>query len=132
MGLLNENAIDRYIANQVALDDKIREIYDACNYFGVINGKDRNNYKTWLEWDFDQEIILFVAQEYKNNPFPMQSINRTLATLHAKGIKTLADAEKELKTTDKPKKNEKDSFSQRQYTDEELKSVLVDFEEWDK
>lgn len=132
MGLLTENAIDGYIATQVAIDGKIREIYEACNYFGVINSKDRNNYKTWLEWEFDEEVILFVAAQYNNNPFPMQSINRTLASLHAKGIKTLNDVEKELKIADKPKKKEEDSFLRHEYTDEQLRSVLVDFEEWDK
>ncbi|NLL56407.1 MAG: DnaD domain protein [Clostridiales bacterium] len=131
-GLLSQDAIDRYIASQIAIDDKIRKIYDACNYFGVINGRDRKNYKTWLEWGFEEDVMLFVASQFNNNPFPMQSINRTLASLHARDIKALSDVEKELTSTKKSSKKPQDTFSQREYTDEELRSVLVDFEEWDK
>ena len=131
MGLLTEDAIDGYITTQIAIDDKIRAIFTECNYFGVITGKDRVNYKTWKEWGMGEDVIVYVASQYKNNPFPMQSINRTLSTLQAKGIKTVAAAQQEL-SSPKSNKVEKDSFNQRQYTDEQLRSVLVDFEEWDK
>lgn len=132
MGLLTESGIDGYINVQLAIDTKIKEIFDLCNYFGTISVKDRSNYKTWMEWDINEDIIKYVAVKYNDKPFPMQSINRTLSTLHAKGIKTLVEAEKELKNLNAGTQNTKDSFSQRQYTDEQIKSVLIDFEEWDK
>ncbi|HOO23337.1 MAG TPA: DnaD domain protein [Clostridia bacterium] len=129
MGLLTESAIDGHIAAQIAVDDKIRKVFEECNYFGVITAKDRANYKTWQEWEMDEEVILYVASIYKNSPFPMQNINRALGTLHAKNITTLEGAVKELSAPEKAKKD-KDNYSQRQYTDEEIRNVLIDFEEW--
>ncbi len=128
LGLLDENSINAYIEKQIAIDNKIKRIYEECNYLGMVSNKDRELYHTWLEWGFDDEIILFAASLARNNPFPMQSINRNLALLRQKNIATLEQAQRELenkqKSTDKPAK-------QAAYTDEQIKQVLVDFETWE-
>jgi hypothetical protein len=129
-GLLTEKSIDDYITAQLINDQKIREMFDLCNYDNIINNKDRNNYRTWIEWGFGDDIINYVATQYKDKPFPMQSINRTLSSLHNKGIKTAKEAEKELDNGYSGDQKPKDDFKSREYTEEQLKSVLIDFKEW--
>lgn len=131
MGLMTSSAIDGYISSQIALDAKIREVYHKCGYFGNVTKKDRENYRLWIEWNIDEEVIDFVAAECFGKPFPMQSINRILGTLHTKGIKTLKEAEKELGNTFKQTQKPKDEYMKHEYTDEQLKSVLINFEDSD-
>lgn len=127
LGLVDMTGINNYIEKQIAIDEKITKIYEKCNHIGMVTNKDREFYHTWMEWGFDDEMILFVASMAKNNPFPMQSINRNLAILHQKNIAEINEAKEEL---------EKKTFSKEQtkkanYTDEQLKKVLVDFETWE-
>lgn len=128
LGLMEKSAIDNYIEKQITIDTKITQIYEKCNHFGMVSNKDRELYHTWIEWGFDDEMILFVASMSKNNPFPMQGINRNLAILHQKNIAEINDAKTELEKKNSNKDIETKTVN---YTDEQLKQVLVDFETWE-
>lgn len=130
MGLLTEAAIDAYVEGQLETDKKIKEIFLACGYFGAVTVKDRNNYRMWTEWGFDDEIIIAAAQKYNGATFPLQSIARALSSLHTKGIKNLEDANRELENTVSAPQSKKDTFIQHEYSEEQIKSVLIDFDDW--
>lgn len=131
-GLTNADAIEKYVQAQIHNDDKIREVFDRCGSYGIVTNKDRDSYKTWLDWGFDEQTILFVAEKNKNTAFPLQNINRTLASLSSKGI---LDFEGVKKHIDKGGKTAKpassDDYTKHQYTEEQLKNVLSDFENWE-
>ncbi|MFA6867534.1 MAG: DnaD domain protein [Clostridia bacterium] len=132
-GLLSEQSIENYIARQILLDSKIRAVFDASDYYGTINGKDRSNYQTWIEWGFSEETIIYVASGNKDKSFPMQATGRVLSSLHARDIHDYEQVTKNVEnaTPSKGKKDSKnDDFMRHEYTDEQLKSVLVNVEDW--
>jgi hypothetical protein len=91
-GLLNEESINNYIREQTETDQKITDIFEACNHSGLITNKEREFYRIWREWGFDDETILFVATLADKNPFPIQNINRNLALLYQNNIYDITSA----------------------------------------
>lgn len=128
LGLVDVNGINNYIDKQIAIDQQITKIFEECNYMGIVTNRDRQYYKAWIEWGFDDDLILYVASMAKDNPFPMQSINRNLAILHQKQIKQIHDVKVELQKPSQPKV---ETTKKTPYTDEQLKKVLVDFGTWE-
>ena len=133
LGLLEENSINSYIEKQIEIDKKIENIFSNCGHIGIISNRDREFYHTWIEWGYDDEIILFVSSNINEKAFPMQAINRKMAMLNQKNIKTLEEAKKILaQKTISPKIEEKDKeFEYHQYSEKQLKQVLADFETWE-
>lgn len=103
-GLLDEDGINNYIREQNEADQKISSIFEACNHSGLITNKEREFYRIWREWGFDDETILFVATLADKNPFPIQSINRNLALLYQNSIYDITSA-KALLEKDTPKRS---------------------------
>lgn len=131
-GILSSEAIELYVTRQMQIDEEIREVFAKCNRFGVVSNRDRESYRVWNEWGFDKEAILTVAEFCADETFPVQAINRNLASLRIKGI---FDAEKIRDTLQKQgttgkNSQKKDEFMTHEYTEEQLKSVLFDFDNW--
>lgn len=103
LGLLSEDAINNYIREQTTTDQKIAAIFEVCNHSGLITNREREFYRIWREWGFDDDIILHVAALADKNPFPLQSINRNLALLYQNNIYD-ADSAKALLNKDTPQK----------------------------
>lgn len=130
-GLTSTESIQQYVETQILIDDKIREVFDKCGSLGIINNKDRDSYRTWLEWGFDEDTILLVAEQNKNTAFPLQNINRTLASLSSKGTTSFEAVKKHVNASTKTDKGNNESYAKHQYTEEQLKNVLSDFENWE-
>ncbi len=136
LGILSAEGIDAFVNAQIKIDENIREIFEKINRFSPIGNVDRESYRTWNEWGFSQEAILFVAARHAGQAFPMQAINRTLAALRAKNAFSLEEIEKILSSDETPKGGKKsanaaqDDYMKHEYTDEQLKSVLVNFDDW--
>ena len=92
LGLLEEKSINAYIEKQIIIDQKINQIFEKCNHIGITTNRDRVFYRNWIKWGFNDGIIQFVANNIKENVFPMQTINRKLAILNQKNIKTIEEA----------------------------------------
>lgn len=119
-GLLNENVITAYVARQAAVDESIAQLFDASVNAALITNRDREFYATWADdWGFSQEIIVYCAELVKHAPYPMQKINRMLATLKAANAFSLEEAKKIL--AEAPQKAEKP------ITDDDIKHVFTDF-----
>lgn len=131
-GLTSTENIQQYVASQILIDDKIREVFDKCGFFGIIGNKDRESYRTWLEWGFDESSILLVAEKNNTTAFPLQNINRTLASLSSKGIVDFDGVKKHMDINVKAvNKGNNESYAKHQYTEEQLKNVLSDFDNWE-
>lgn len=130
-GLTAEETIKQYVNNQLMADEKIREVFDKCGIFGVIGNKDRESYRTWLEWGFDENTILLVAEKHKNTAFPLQSVNRTLSSLYNKNITDYEGVKKYLASTEKKSDTANENYIKHQYTDEQIKNVLTAFDNWE-
>ncbi len=130
-GLTTEETIKQYVNSQLMADEKIREVFDKCGMFGVVSNKDRESYRTWLEWGFDEKAILLVAERHKNTAFPLQNVNRTLSSLYNKKITDYEGVKKHLENTEKKSEPASENYIKHQYTDDQIKNVLSAFENWD-
>lgn len=134
MGILSAQGIDAFVDKQLFIDEKIREIFEKINRFSMISNRDRECYKMWNEWGFSQEAILYVAEKNASQAFPIPAINKALASLRLKNAFTVEEISKinDGETVSKTAKvNETtDEYMKHEYTDEQLKSVLVNFDDW--
>lgn len=132
-GLFTEEDISSYVARQIELDRKIKEIYEKCNYVGAVGQKDRENYRNWIEWGFDEDVIMAVAERFADKNFPMSGINRALGQLKLKNIFDLDGALNHLDKTETSsvKSSENTEYTKHQYTEEQLKKAFVNFDDWD-
>ena len=129
LGLFTESDIDAYVDRQVKIDEKIRAVYDACGYAGAVTNRDRESYKNWIEWGFDEETILAVADRHCGAAFPLQLVSRTLGSMRASKIFKKEDVLAAMKQPDKKPSNS-DDYMQHHFSEEKLKSALVNFDDW--
>lgn len=130
-GLLSAQGIDAYVSKQLQIDDNLKEIFAKCNHFAPVGNRDRECYRMWSEWGFSLEAIMAAADSCSSCAFPIQAINRTLASLRTRGIFS-EEAVKAALGEAKPaaKGGKTDGYMTHEYTDEQLKSVLVNFDDW--
>lgn len=133
-GIISDGGIDDYVKRQLQIDEYLREVFEKASYFGTITNRDRENYRTWTEWGFSKEAIFAVAESCAGQAFPLQAINRTLAAFRSEGVTDEEKIKEKLaeKTAFSKKgqgKEEKD-YLKHAYSEEQLKSVLVNFDDW--
>ncbi len=132
-GVLSSSAIDVFVEKQLKIDEDVKEVFDKCNNYGVVSNRDRECYRAWNEWGFDKEAILAAAESCSGEIYPMQAINRTLASLRADNIFSAGKIKEKLseKQDKSNKKGKNDDYMKHVYSDEQLKNVLVNFDDWE-
>lgn len=136
LGIFTSEDMASFVDKQIRLDDKIRAVYEKCGFVGAIRDKDRDNYRTWEEWGFDEDVIFAVAAWFRDKTFPMTSVNRTLGELKTRGVFTKEGALRYLEQTVSGGKKQDgskdaDGYMKHEYTDEQLKRAFVNFDNWD-
>ncbi len=131
-GIISADGIEAYIDRQRRIDEEVREVFDKCKKYGIVSSRDRESYRTWTEWGFDKAGILAVADACSGEAFPLSTLNRHLAYLRAKGIFDEKTIKEELTALAKSpeKKKGNDDYLKHEYTEEQLKNVIVNFDDW--
>lgn len=130
-GIFTAEGIAKYVDEQIKLDESIRSVYEKCGYVGPIGNRERENYRTWEEWGFDEKTIFAVAEKFKDKNFPMPGINRTLVELHSKNIHTVDGAIKYLSGITDKTSSDAEGYQKHQYTSDQLKHAFINFDNWD-
>lgn len=132
LGIFRAQDISNYVNKQIKLDEKIKEVFDCCGYVGNVGNKDREMYKDWEKWGFEEDTILAVAKKFYNKNFPLSAMNKALGQLR---INKIFDANKAIEFIEKSgevKGNvDNTDYSKHMYTEEQLKKAFVNFENWD-
>jgi DnaD/phage-associated family protein len=125
LGIVNINSYLQYINDNLAIDDKIKNILIALNLSRNVNNMDRNFYSIWTnDWKFTLDIVLYAASLSKDKSNAMQYLNTILSNWNSQGVKTLELAKKNNYST------QKDSgFIHNNYTKEQLSSLLTNLDE---
>lgn len=127
LGIVSIEAINEYIARLVNTDNSIKELLEKLGVLRRVNSMDRDFYKTWTEdWNFSTDIIYLVAEKSKTASQPIRYMNKLLLELNNKNIHSLDAVKDELSkvsisTTQLTNKND---FSEREYTKEELNALF--------
>ena len=126
LGLVSIESLEQYMISIIKSDEQIKVVLDKSGLVRSVSSYDRDYYKTWTHnWGFTDEQILLVAEVSNGKSNPMSYINKVLASLNEKGIKTDAEIKKQIKNVASSVENtqNKQTFEQRKYTAEELNAV---------
>ena len=83
-GLLTNESISSFVSKETAIDKCVMEVLSVANNHDIINfvtKSDRNSYKTFLDWGFDHDAIIFAAEFAKGMTFPMAFLSKHLSIL---------------------------------------------------
>lgn len=125
MGIVNVNAYLQYINDNLAVDEKIKEVLTALNLSRNVNNMDRNFYRTWVEdWGFEHSVILYACELSRNSANALQYLNKVLSNWNGSGIKTLEKA-KSIKIQDE----QTSKFIHNNYTKEQIASLITNLDD---
>lgn len=126
LGLVSSRSIEQYISSVIKLDEQIKLIIDNVGLIRSVSSYDRDFYKTWTNnWGFTDEQIMLVSNYAKGKSNPISYLNKMLATLNEKNLKTNGEIEKYLKSMGQDiKKIDKPDFSTRNYSSEEMNALF--------
>lgn len=124
-GRLSVESIDEYLRLQIEQDAKIKKIIERSGRSRSVTQSDRDYYRTWtVTWGFDDDVILYAAEQSSFKTYPTPYINQLLSSYKANGVTTVEQAKK-LPSTSSSDKERKADFEQRTYTAEELHSIVT-------
>jgi len=123
LGRLSAESIKEYLALQIAQDAKIKKIIEKCGRSRNVTPADRDFYKTWTaNWGFDDELILYAAEQAQGKTYPTPYINQLLSAYKSKGISTVEQA----KAMPSPSSEKHVSdHEERVYSPEEMQSIMT-------
>lgn len=129
LGLITLQSIEQYISSIVKNDEKIKEVLDAAGLDRMVTSFDRDCFKLWTEtWNFGEEQILLVVENFKDKTNPIAYANKVLANLHTEGITTTEKIKNKLsqvkEKSSKTVAGSSDNFETRNYSREELNAVF--------
>ncbi len=129
MGALTPAQITAYLDEQIAIDNKIREVLTEGGGSEFVNNTDRQLYSTWIkEWGFSHMVILEVAKGERGKSFVMSAINKALAKLKDSNLFSDTEIIESYKKQASlvPKEAKKKRVSVGNYSKEQLDSVFFD------
>ena len=125
LGIVNINSYLQYLNDNLAVDEKIKQVLIALNLTRNVNNMDRNFFNVWTrEWMFEIDVILHAATLARDKSNAIHYLNKILSNWNAQGIKTLEKAKaQKVETT------EKTDFIHNEYTKEQIKSLISNLDE---
>ena len=132
-GLLTVDAVNGFIGEQVAQDERIKKIVEATGRERAVTASDRSYYRTWSgAWGFSDDVILYAAELSAGRSFPASAVNRLLSEWKSQGVHTVEDAKHAAQEhSDRAPRRPSSSknFDERNYTDDEIRSAMVSIDD---
>ncbi len=132
-GYLTVEGIDEFISAGLKQDGKIKEIIEKMGQTRNVTVKDREVYRTWtVTWGFGDEVILYAAELSTGKAYPIPFMNQLLSSWKNLGISTLEEAKKQpVSSQNGENKKRTETYTERNYTDDELQSIFSDIDKFD-
>ncbi len=125
LGIVNINSYLQYVQDNLAVDEKIKKVLVELNLSRNVNNIDRSFYSIWtIDWNFNDDVILYAATLSKDKSNAMQYLNKILSNWNSQGVKTL-----ELAKNSKVETVANNSFIHNQYSKEQIKSLISNLDE---
>ncbi len=132
LGLLSLESLQKYFAEVLSEDEKIKELLLLLGIERAVNSYDREYYKNWTKnWYMSEDLISYGANLAAGKAQPMRYLNGILARWHENKVSTVEKAKEgnlelnERVTTKKPSAN----IKSHDYTKEELNALFDSLEE---
>ena len=125
LGIVNVSSYMQYLNDNLAVDDKIKEVLSGLNLTRNVNNMDRNFYRVWTEdWGFEHSVIMYAVTLSKDKANAVQYLNKILSNWNGQGIKTLDKAQQT-----KVELAQDNSFIHNQYSKEQIASLISNLDE---
>ena len=125
LGIVNTGAYLQYINDNLAFDNKIKEVLVGLNLTRNVNNMDRNFYRVWTQdWGFSHDVILCAVELARDKMNAIQYLNKILSNWNGQGIKTV-DRAREIK----PETTASTQFIHNNYTKEQISSLISNLDE---
>lgn len=125
LGIVNINSYMQYLNDNLAVDDKIKEVLSGLNLTRNVNNMDRNFYRVWTEdWGFEHAIIMYAVTLSKDKSNAVQYLNKILSNWNGQGVKTLDKAQQTKVET-----AQDGGFIHNQYSKEQIASLISNLDE---
>lgn len=126
LGIVNLQAYLQYLNDNLAEDNKIKEVLSALNLSRNVNNMDRQFYSVWTgDWNFSHEVILHAASLSADKNNALQYMNKILSNWNSQGLKTMQQV-KSISTLPETNNN---SFIHNNYTKEQIASFISNLDE---
>lgn len=138
-GAVSAAEVDEYLKKKDAAREAVREltrlIFERAGIKRAPKSHEREQVDRWNgEWSLPAELLLYAADCAKNSSTPFAQVRRLASQWHEAGVLTLSAARERMEDADQSAKKDakkKDTralrYSQRSYSDDDLKHILVDF-----
>lgn len=138
-GAVSATEVDEYLKKKDAARETVREltrlIFERAGIKRAPKSNEREQVERWNgEWNLPAELLLYAADCAKNSSTPFAQVRRLASQWHEDGVSTLSAARERMQDADQSAKKgakKKDAralrYSQRSYSDDDLKHILVDF-----
>ncbi|MDD3832021.1 MAG: DnaD domain protein [Clostridia bacterium] len=129
-GLTSIEAINQYIEQVLYSDSSIKHILDQLGIVRSVSSYDRQCYKTWTtDWKTDSKLLEYATTLAQNTTNPMAYLNKVLSNYHSNGINSVDMARNTTVATDiLPRRKQRD-YSEREYSDQELRALFDNLED---
>lgn len=125
LGIVNLSSYMQYLNDNLATDNKIKQVLTHLSLNRNVNNADRSFYAVWTNgWNFTHEIVLYAADLSAGKTNALQYLNKILSNWNSAGLKTLEQV-KLAKVED----NEKTDFIHNNYTKEQIASFITNLDE---
>lgn len=96
----------RHMAAQAEMDKRLADVFEAAGIARGINDASRKLYARWHEaWGIPHDAILLAAEMSLVADNPYRYLGTLLSNWHADGVKTLADAQTQIKKKSNGRQN---------------------------
>ena len=125
LGIVNLISYNQYLNDNLAQDQKVKEVLTHLNLARNVNNADRSFYSVWTnDWGFGHDIVLYGADLSAGKTNALQYLNKILSNWNTSGLKTL----EKVKLT-KIEDNDKADFIHNNYTKEQIASFITNLDE---
>lgn len=85
-GIVSDSSVDAYLKQKSEEDKILKEILSACGLTRKIIAWDRECYKRWRSWSFDDRMLLEAAKLSSEKSNPLAYMNGILSSWKSEGI----------------------------------------------
>lgn len=131
-GIVNQQALNEYIYELTCFDDLIYQIFEKLGISRNVKSSDRTLYKVWTkEWNFEQEVLLYVSSMALDKSSPLSYLNKILSNFFKQGLMTIEQVKQNetlISLNKKPQETSKTSLAIQNYSDEQLLAMFDDLD----
>ncbi len=123
----SQGGVEETIRAETLNAELAREIFARSGRRGSPGRREKEAVSTWVNsWHMHPEVALLSAERAAGSSHPFEKTCKIMEALHEKGVTTLVEAKRALEQQAEPaKKPSFMGYSQRGYTDEELRSIGI-------